>query len=345
MPQPHGSQGEFLKQHAASVVAIAHMTDLEAAGRIRLDRLDLLVDMTQHTPWCRPAITDMRVAPVQITPHALHRPHLPQPFDYSISDHWVHPDSLDSNLDGAMNGPVVRMPHTSWLSAHDSTQVPAVTRQEAGMPDDQLVLCSFAPPSTLDPFSFGVWMKILRGLPVAVLWLPIDDLTTAKNLVRQAETAGVNGSRVLFAASVTHNQLLACLQCADLFLDPLRMNAAQGLADAMHLGVPAISWSGNSMASRVGGSILRAAGMGDCVFETVPAYVAEALRLGRQSDALKALRNRLKARQSFAPLFDAAACVKNVETAWAEMVRRSDAGFKPAAFDVTDGFTDNSPAS
>ncbi len=343
MPQPHGLLGNFLKQHAASVVAIAHMTDVEAAGRIRLDRLDLLVDMTQHTPWCRPAITDLRVAPVQITPHAWHRPHLPQPFGYNVSDHWVHPDGFDSNFDGAVNGPVVRMPHTSWLPAHDSTQVPAVTRQDAGMPDDAMVLCSFAPPSTLDPFSFTVWIKILRSLPDAVLWLPNNDLTTAKNLVRQAEASGVNSSRVLFAASMTHTRLLACLQCADLFLDTLRINAAHGVADALQLGVPAISCSGHSMASRLGGSILRAAGMADGVFETVPAYVAGALRLGRQPDALKALRDRLKACQSSAPLFDAAARVKDVEIAWSEMIRRSNAGLKPAAFDVAESAVNKMP--
>lgn len=340
-PQPGAARADLLSRYAASMVAIAHMTDSEAAGRIRLDRLDLLVDMTQHTVWCRPAITEMRVAPVQITPHAWHRQHLSPAFDYSVSDHWVHPDGFDATV----CGPVVRLPQTCYPPTHDSSPVPAITREQAGLPDEQLVLCCFAPPSALDPFGFGVWMKILRSLPDAVLWLPNCDLTTATHLTRQAEAAGVNSSRLLFAASMPHAKLLACLQCADLFLDTLRLNASQGLVDALRLGVPAISYSGNSMASRLGGSILRAAGLADCVFETEAAYVAEALRLGRQPDALKALRTRLKMRQISAPLFEAAARVKHVETAWAEMIRRSNNGRKTVAFDVADFSVSNAAAS
>lgn len=329
-PQPDAAHTHLLEPHAVSVVEIAHMTDLEAAGRIRLDRLDLLVDMTQHTPWHRPAITEMRVAQAQIMQRAWHRQHLSTAFDFSVSDNWVHPDGFDAKL----HGPVVRLPHTCWQPTRLNTFAPAFMRQQAGLPDDLLVLCCFAPPSTLDPFSFGVWMRILRGLPDAVLWLPNYDVTTATHLVRQAQAAGVNSSRLLFAANMSYAKLLACLQCADLFLDTFRVNAAQGLADALHLGVPAISCSGSSVASRLGGSILRAAGMADCVFETESAYVAEALRLGRHPDALKALRDRLKLCQASAPFFDLAAHVKDLETAWAEIVRRSSNGLKPAAFDV-----------
>ncbi len=330
-PQPP-THVNLLKPHVTSVAAIAHMTDAEAAGRIRLDRLDLLADMTQHTSWYRPAIYEMRVARLQITARAWHRQHAPSAFDHSLSDNWVHSDGLDSNLFEA----VVRLPHSCWLAAQRNARLQAVTRQQAGMPEDRFVMCCLVSPGSLDPFSFGVWMKILRSLPDAVLWLPNYDLTTATHLAREAQSAGVNSGRLLFAANMTHEDLLACMHCADLFLDTLRINAAQGVADALRAGVPAISCSGNSMSSRWGGSILRSAGMADCVFDTAPDYMAKALRLGRQPDAMTALRERLQASQSSAPFFDAAARVKDVEMAWSQMVRRSNAGFKPAAFDVAE---------
>ena len=196
------------------------------------------------------------------------------------------------------------------------------------------MLCATVPSVMLDPESFSAWMKILRSLPDAVLWLPAYSLQIAANLVREANAAGVNENRLLFAHRLSRAQSLACLKHADLFLDTLRFNANLGLEDALRMGVPAITCAGNSMASRLGGSMVRAAGLPDCVMESPQAYVAEALRLGRNPPALRQLRQQLSAGKTAAPLFDLAARVRDWETAWTTMTERSRAGLPPAAFDV-----------
>ncbi|RZJ07209.1 MAG: hypothetical protein EOO54_23680, partial [Haliea sp.] len=129
-------------------------------------------------------------------------------------------------------------------------------------------------------------------------------------------------------------QQLARLQLADLFVDTLRFNANQGLADALRMGVPAVTCAGNGMASRLGGSILRAAGLPEGITDSVDAYVAAVLRLGREPQALAAMRGRLQAQRADAPLFDLHPRVREWEAAWAYMVERSRAGLPPVAFDV-----------
>jgi predicted O-linked N-acetylglucosamine transferase (SPINDLY family) len=312
------------------------MSDAEAAGRIRLDQLDLFVDMTFNSRACRPEILHMRVAPVQIRPLTWHRHHPPEPCDYNLSDRFVHPDGLDP----APFGPLVRLPATCWLATHDDAPGSGRdTREAAGLPNDALVLCSRMPAVTLDPQTFALWMKILRSLPDAVLWLPAYGLATAANLAREAEAAGVSAERLLFSSPLPRADALACLKHADLFLDSLLFNANQGLADALRVGVPAISCAGKSMASRMGGSMLHAAGLPQCVFESRDAYVAEALRLGRNASALQQLRRHVQATAPTAPLFDIASRVKEWETAWMVMVDRARAGLAPAAFDVLSGRT------
>ena len=328
---PELQHGEMLKPHAASVTEIAHMSDVEAAGRIRLDTLDVFVDMTFDTAWCRPEIPELRVAPVQIRQLTWHRHNPPRPCDYNMSDTFVHPDGLDI----APYGAVVRLPHTCWLATHDETPEDGWdSREQAGLPADALVLCSVVPSVMLDPESFGAWMKILRSLPDAVLWLPAYSLQIAANLVREANAAGVHESRLLFAHRLSRAQLLACMKHADLFLDTLRFNANQGLEDALRMGVPALSCAGDSMASRLGGSIIRAAGLPQCVMPNQAAYVAEAVRLGRNPQALQQLKQHLLAAKTGAPLFDLAARVREWEAAWAMMAERTRAGLAPAAFDV-----------
>lgn len=328
---PELEHGEMLKPHATSVTEIAHMSDAEAAGRMRLDQLDLFVDMTFDTAWCRPEIPELRVAPVQLRQLTWHRHNPPRPCDYNMSDRFVHPDGLDL----APYGAVVRLPHTCWLAAHDEAPDDGWdSREKVGLPADALVLCATVPSVMLDPASFAAWMKILRSLPDAVLWLPAYSLPIAANLVREANAAGVHESRLIFTHRLTRAQSLACLKHADLFLDTLRFNANLGLEDALRMGVPALSCAGDSMASRLGGSIIRAAGLPQCVMESRPAYIAEALRLGRDPQALQQLRQSLQAGKAAAPLFDLAARVREWESAWATMAERSRAGLPPAAFDV-----------
>ncbi|SFU29009.1 Predicted O-linked N-acetylglucosamine transferase, SPINDLY family [Polaromonas sp. YR568] len=328
---PELEHSEMLKPHAASVTEIAHMSDIEAAGRMRLDPLDVFVDMTFDTAWCRPEIPELRVAPVQVRQLTWHRHNPPRPCDYNMSDTFVHPDGLDL----APYGAIVRLPHTCWLATHDEEPESGWdSREQAGLPTDALVLSAVVPSVMLDPQSFGAWMKILRSLPDAVLWLPAYSLPIAANLVREANAAGVNENRLLFAARLPRAQSLACLKHADLFLDTLRFNANQGLEDALRVGVPALSCAGDSMASRLGGSIIRAAGLPQCVMQSEAAYVVEAVRLGRNPQALQQLRQQLLAEKAKAPLLDLAARVREWEAAWATMAERTRAGLAPAAFDV-----------
>jgi protein O-GlcNAc transferase len=194
------------------------------------------------------------------------------------------------------------------------------------------VLCCRLPALMLDPQTFTQWMLLLHALPNAVLWLPAYAPAAQGNLQREAKAAGIDAQRLVFADE--RSGTVAALPLADLFLDTLRFNANQGLVDALRMGVPAVSCSGHNMASRLGGSILCAAGLADCVFDEVQAYTDAVIALGRNRDALAALRQRLQLARPTAPLFDTAARVKEWEAMWTHMVLRQRAGLPPASFDV-----------
>ena len=100
------------------------------------------------------------------------------------------------------------------------------------------------------------------------------------------------------------------------------------------MGVPAITCAGNSMASRLGGSILKGAGLAEGITNTKSAFLERVVQLGQDRSALRDLRGHLAAQLAQAPLFDAAARVREWESAWSTMAERSRAGLAPAAFDV-----------
>lgn len=330
-PRPEARLTEALAPYAASIVEIAHLTDDEAVRRIRLDPLDIFIDTAFDTPWCRPEIPERRVAPVQIRQTTWHRHHPSRPCEYNMSDTFVHPRTDDV----ARYGAVVRLPHTCWLATNDDTADAApLTRADVGLPGDALVLCAHLPALMIDPASFALWMRMLRALPDAVLVLPGYAPQARHNLAREAEAAGVRPARLVFTGRAGRSDTLARMRLAELFVDTLRVNANHGLADALRMGVPALSCAGDSMASRLGGSIIRAAGLSDCVHDNPEAYLDAVIALGRDRSALAALRARLQAAQATAPLFSPAARVREWEAAWTHMAERTRAGLAPAAFDV-----------
>ncbi len=328
--QADATRAKELRGHAASLVEMSHMPDADAASRIRLDQLDIYIQMQSGAAWRRPSIAAVRVAPVQIHQIARHRRHLEPFFDYSISDTFIHPDKPSQSQSGA----VVRLPHSCWLAlqpviAGQST----LSRESYGLPADAFVLCSLMAPSTLDAVTFSVWMKILRALPDAMLWLLECPPATAQQLAQEASAAGVSPARLVFSDD-HQGSAPGCMSLADLFLDTLRESNPQGIEAAIASGLPAITLAGNSMVSRLGGSILRAAGLPELVTTDSKDYVAEAVRLGRSRGALAALQRRVEAALSTAPLFDLESRIREFETAWTTMTERSRAGLQPEPFDI-----------
>jgi protein O-GlcNAc transferase len=330
-PQPAPHLGDALRPFTQSVGELGHMLDAEAAARIRLDRLDIYVEMEGDFGWSRAMIAAYRVAPLQLRQLGWHLHHVPSHWDYTLSDSFIHPEARDV----AASGAVVRLPHSCWLATREGTLSAQASSswEEAGLPAEAFVLGSFAPPVMLDSTSFALWMKILRSLPDAVLWLPYCGAAAA-NLVREAQAAGVSASRLFFSAQVIPHETLANPQHADLLLDTLRVSFTPGLEDALYTGVPALSCAGTTMASRLGASLLRTANLPELVLESSEAYVAKALQLGRDSNALEQLRTHIQTTLPASPLFDMAARVREREAAWEAMVQRSRAGLEPAAIDV-----------
>lgn len=327
--QPDYLKADQLRTLAASVSELAHMSDVEAVARIRLDQLDVYVELVFEEPFRRPTIAAMRVAPAQMQHPGSQRQASPG-WDHVISDRFVHTKAAVPATDGA----TVRIAETGWLTAGGHMLVvPRQAVSNGGLPLDALVLCASAPAPLVDARSFAAWMKILRALPDAVLWLPFCG-RAAHNLVREAQAAGVGAERLVFSHSAGRVAFQEALSQASLYLDTFGVSSASGLEDALRAGVLAISCAGDTMASRLGGSILRAAGLPDCVLTDPQAYVAEAIRLGRNPDALAALRSRVQAARVGSALFDLASRIRDWESAWTVMVERSRTGLPPTAFDV-----------
>jgi predicted O-linked N-acetylglucosamine transferase (SPINDLY family) len=100
-------------------------------------------------------------------------------------------------------------------------------------------------------------MKILLSCPDSALWLLEDNAIAAGNLKKSAEKSCVSSNRLIFAIRVPLIELLSRHKFAHLFLDTFPCSAHTTASDALRMGLPILSYSGKSFASRVCTSLIR----------------------------------------------------------------------------------------
>ena len=212
-------------------------------------------------------------------------------------------------------------------------QIPS--RAEAGLPEAGFVFASFNNTYKISSEMFSVWMRLLSGVEGSVLWLLEDNPFAAENLRREAAARGVNPDRLIFAPRTTPEKHLARQPLADLFLDTLLYNAHTTASDALWVGLPVITTPGTTFPGRVAASLLTAVGLPELIAPSLDDYQRLALRLARDTEALSALKVKVRShRQSF-PLFDTKRFMRHLEAALVQMWERRQQELPPQTFAVT----------
>jgi protein O-GlcNAc transferase len=129
---------------------------------------------------------------------------------------------------------------------------------------------------------------------------------------------------------------LARHRVADLFLDTLPYNAHTTASDALWAGLPLVTRQGETFASRVAASLLKAVGLSELITTSAEAYLALALELANDAPRLAALRQQLADNRLTQPLFDTRLFTRHIEAGYTAMWQRHQAGLPPDHITVPD---------
>jgi predicted O-linked N-acetylglucosamine transferase (SPINDLY family) len=297
-----------------------------AAEQIRRDGIDILLDFGGYSTGARFEILAFRPAPVQALYLGFSGTLGSNRVDYVIADRTVLPPEDAPFWSEAP----VYLPH-SWFLYDFRNPPPALARGERasyGLPSDAFVFCAFHRAEKIEPESFDLWMQILEQVPASVLWLYADEQRIRENVRREASKHGIDPQRLVFTVREPRTRYLARFPLCDLLLDSLQHNATTTACDAFSMSVPMLTLRGSTFTSRIGESLLRAAGLPELVAPDKGAYVAQAVRLAADSTLLDGYRGRLGDRT--APLFDTAARVRELEAALLEIWQRRAGRRQPA---------------
>jgi len=191
-----------------------------------------------------------------------------------------------------------------------------LARVECGLPADGMVFCCFNQSYKILPTVFASWMRVLEAVPQSVLWLLDTNVWAVENLRKAAVTHGVAEERLIFAPRLPLAEHLGRYRLADLALDTLPYTSHTTASDALWAGCPLVTCVGETFASRVAGSILRAAGLPELVTGSLTECEQMAIMLAKAPEKLAALRARLAAGRDTCALFDSPRFVRNLEQAY-----------------------------
>ncbi|NVM79016.1 putative O-linked N-acetylglucosamine transferase (SPINDLY family)/SAM-dependent methyltransferase [Duganella sp. SG902] len=292
-------------------IPIHTLSDEQAAQLIRAHEIDILVDLHGLTSGARPQILAYHPAPVQMTwlgfPGTTGLPGV----DYVIADDFLITPEMEKDF----TEKPLRLPDTFQINDRQRLIGFTPTRASVNLPEDAFVFCSFSNSYKYKPELFAHWMNILRRVPNSVLWLVADTPLVGENLKQHAREAGIDPERLIFATRALPADYLARYRVADLFLDTYPFNGGTTASDALWAGLPVLTCSGPTFASRMAGSLLRAVDLPQLITTSFADYEELAVALANDPSRIAAMKRQLNDNRMSCALFDTPRLVRNLEAA------------------------------
>lgn len=297
-------------------VAAAGMSDQQLADRIRVDRIDILVELAGHTANNRLRMMARRPAPVQASWLGYLSTTGLQAIDYRIVDGITSPPAVESfNVER-----LARLPHSPWCYSP-----PALAPALSPLP---LLANGFVTFGSINGFQklndrvLDLWARLLREVPAARL-LALGVPEPMQGRVRERMLAqGVSPARLDLVDRLPRGDYYAAIARADLALDPFPFSGGTTTCDALWMGLPVVTLAGVQETSRSSASILTTLGLDGFVAGSEDAYIGiarQAVADAAAAQRLAIMRAAMRDRMRGTPLADPAAFSRALESLFRTM--------------------------
>jgi predicted O-linked N-acetylglucosamine transferase (SPINDLY family) len=266
------------------------LNDDRLADRIQADHVDILVDLSGHSAGHRLPVFARKPAPIQVSAIG-HVTGTGMPvMDYLLAD----PVLIPAEARSLFAEKVYDLP--ACITIAPPPDIPA-----SPLPMLRNGYVTFGVFNRIDKISdsaLALWSQLMQALPdsrIVVKHAAIDDPLLRDGLIARFIAHGIAADRLRCVGSTERREHLAMFGEIDISLDPFPQNGGISTWESLQLGVPVIAKLGKSPAARVGGAIVKAAGLGDWVADDDAGYLAIGRRFASAPIELAAIRESLPA--------------------------------------------------
>ena len=284
--------------------------------------VDIAIDLGGYTQNSRFGIFVKRGAPIQMSYLGFLGTSSSNCIDYIIADDEIIPKESQKYY----SEKIAYLPSYQVNDSKRAASSVEFTKTALGIPEDAFVYCCFNNNWKILPDIFSSWMKILTRVENSVLFLYVENQYAQENLRQEAVKRGVDPARLIFGGRLPVAEYLARYRVADLFLDTFPYNAGTTASDALWMGIPVLTRRGETFASRVASSLLKAVGLSGLITKTIDEYEALACSLAEAPGILQDMKLRLSTNKLKTPLFNTREFAANLEKIFLKAHQQRSAG-------------------
>lgn len=297
---------------------VADSSDQALIEQVRADGIDILVDLAGHTGHNRLLVFAAKPAPVQATWLGYPTTTGLDTVDWRISDPWLTPPDAVEQFSERL----YRLPRVS----HCYTPNDSIVSPVAPPPFERnghITFGSFNNFAKISDTCLANWAKVLAAVPEARLRVKsrhIENPQTHALLRSRFAAVGGDVARLdMVGGTERSDDHLKQYGEVDIALDTFPYGGMTTTCEALLMGVPVLTVSGERTASRYATAVLSCMGLEDLVAGDADQMAAIAARLAGDREGLRTLRASLRERMLASPLGDATDFTRAMEDAYRDM--------------------------
>ncbi|MBN1805679.1 MAG: tetratricopeptide repeat protein [Sedimentisphaerales bacterium] len=310
---------ERLRQKFDHYRNIWGIDDSTVVDMIQKDQIDILVDLSGHTTDNRLPVMAHKPAPIQATYLGYIDTTGLEVIDYILTDSIADPP----NSQKFYTEKPALLPD-GFLCYRPVGYAPPVTSLPANR-NGYITFGVLCNNRKINPNIMELWAEILRANKKSRLLLSFatgNDPEMRNYYLGKFERLGIDDRRVAVCGGTHHAEHLKYYSQADIILDTFPLNGATTTCEALWMGVPVITLTGELHVSRVGLSILTRIGLEFFAASTPKEYITRATALANNRQALENLRATMRERMNSSILRDSKKFASGVETVYRKMWHR-----------------------
>jgi predicted O-linked N-acetylglucosamine transferase (SPINDLY family)/2-polyprenyl-3-methyl-5-hydroxy-6-metoxy-1,4-benzoquinol methylase len=286
---------EYFRESANQWRDVANESPVELARTINNDAIDILIDLSGHTGYNRLSTFALKPAPLSISWIGYPGTTGLTAIDYRICGTWM---AAPGELDAQFSEKIIYMPMP--VQYEPPSNAPEINTLPA-LGSSVFTFGSLNRPKKINDSVIALWSKILTSTSNARMiigYMPCDEVSD--RLRAKFEAHGVKPEQLDFRPKTDFARYMSLHREIDLLLDTFPYNGGTTSNNAIWMGVPTLTISGQTMAGRHGNEILKAFRQEQFLVENEQEYYEQAVSWMHKREELNAIR--LSMRNNFSEI-------------------------------------------
>jgi protein O-GlcNAc transferase len=290
---------EKFKKIAHRFNFVQELNDETLAQKINNDQIDILFDLSGFTSGERLAAIAYKPAPLQLT-HIGYFGTLGMPeIDFIIADKTVVKESEEQFY----TEKVYKMPHCYTHCNQDG--VPQANKEAPCLKNAYITFGSFNTFHKISKQVLISWIELLNAIPNSKLlfdsrsMMQTSDLDFFKNFFIER---GITSDRIILRSNIERDDFLNSYNDVDIALDPFPLSGGSTTMEALLMGVPVVTITGDKWSGRMSSTLLNTIGHDELITNSVEEYKSKLIELAGDQARIQEYRENLKQDMNKSPL-------------------------------------------